>query len=340
MLDIAKKCGVSKAAVSFAFNDRSKIRKETYERIMAAAKELDYIPNPMAKRLSEGRTYTIGFLIPQKVEVSLNNPYEIEVLKGIGEESERKGYTINLIPPLHSSIAEAVKFAAVDGIITMGISIDESIKDALRKRKIPVVSIDGRKSDGLSSVNINDERAAYDQISYALQHGHRKFAIIALGKDEYEKSDGIKDTTGQRRLKGYEDALREYGLSLDEMVILTAEPTIKEGRRVLDLIEERERNITCIISMADAICYGIMKRAREIGISIPERYSLVGFDGLEDMISDIRLTTIRQPAAEKGVKAAELLFSLIEGKSRENAVVYVDYSLIEGESVKEMGKGK
>ena len=81
MLDIAKTCGVSKASVSFAFNDPKKIKRETYEKIMETARELDYIPNPMAKRLSEGKSYTIGFLLPQKLDVSLNNPYTIEVLK-------------------------------------------------------------------------------------------------------------------------------------------------------------------------------------------------------------------------------------------------------------------
>ena len=334
MADIAKECGVSKASVSFAFNNPGKIKRETYERIMDVAKKLDYIPDPTAKRLSEGKNYTIGFLLPQRIDISLNNPYAIEVLKGIGESCERNGYTMNLIPPLHSSIAEAVKFAAVDGLITMGISIDKKIKDALRSRKIPVVCIDGRKKDGLCSVNIDDEKAAYEQISYALKRGHRDFVLIALGRDEYVKDEKNEDSTSNRRLKGYEKALREYGISLSDTLILTSEPTVEEGKRIFDLIEKENRDITCIISMADAICYGIMKRAKERGVKIPQDISIIGFDGLENIFSDIPLTTIKQAASEKGSKAADILFSLINGEE-ERGTCFVDYKLIEGESVRD-----
>lgn len=333
MMDIAKECGVSKASVSFAFNSPDKIKRETYERIMDVAKRLNYIPDPMAKRLSEGKNYTIGFLLPQRIDVSLNNPYAIEVLKGIGESCEKNGYSVNLIPPLHSSIAEAVKFAAVDGLITMGISFSESIKDALKSRKIPVVCIDGRKQDGLPSINIDDEMAAYEQISYALKRGHREFAVIALGRDEYERKGDIRDTTGNRRLKGYERALSEYGLSLSDTLVITTEPTIDAGVRVLDNIIDSGRKITCIIAMADAICFGVMKRARERGIRIPEDLSIIGFDGLENISAYIPLTTIRQAASEKGRKAADMLFSLVQGKEISKGPCMVGYELIEGESV-------
>lgn len=333
MLDIAKTCGVSKASVSFAFNDPKKIKRETYEKIMETARELDYIPNPMAKRLSEGKSYTIGFLLPQKLDVSLNNPYTIEVLKGIGELAEKRGYTINLIPPLHSSIAEAVKFAAVDGIITMGISIDENIKDALRRRRIPVVSIDGREKDGLISVNIDDEKAAYEQMSYVLRKGHREIAVIALGKDEYGM-ETEEDTTSSRRLRGYERALKEYGLSLSRTLLFTAEPTLEEGKRVFDAIMKAGKNVSCIVSMADVICYGLIKGAWGKGLTIPSAYSIIGFDGLNNALSEVRLTSIKQPASEKGEKATELLFSLLDGNDEKESVHYVKYELTEGESVK------
>ena len=335
MADIAKECGVSKASVSFAFNSPQKIRRETYERIMNVARKLDYIPDPVAKRLSEGKSYTIGFLLPQKIDVSLNNPYAIEVLKGIGESCEKNGYSMNLIPPLHSSIAEAVKKAAVDGLITMGISIDKKIKEALRIRKIPVVCIDGRKRDGLCSVNIDDEKAAYEQIEYALKRGHRDFALIALGRDEYVSNKDDNDSTSNRRLKGYEKALRKYGLSLSDTLILTAEPTVEEGRRILDSIMKSGRRVSCVIAMADAICYGVMKRAKEIDLKVPEQLSIIGFDGLDNIFSDIPLTTIKQAASEKGSKAADILFAIINGEKQDDRAFFVDYRLIEGESVRD-----
>ena len=231
--------------------------------------------------------------------------------------------------------AEAVKKAAVDGLITMGISIDKKIKEALRIRKIPVVCIDGRKRDGLCSVNIDDEKAAYEQIEYALKRGHRDFALIALGRDEYVSNKDDNDSTSNRRLKGYEKALRKYGLSLSDTLILTAEPTVEEGRRILDSIMKSGRSVSCVIAMADAICYGVMKRAKEIDLKVPEQLSIIGFDGLDNIFSDIPLTTIKQAASEKGSKAADILFAIINGEKQDDRAFFVDYRLIEGESVRD-----
>ena len=101
--DIAEKTGYSKTAVSFAFNSPSRISKKAAEKILKAAKELDYIPDPMARNFSLGRHMALGFLLPQRVEASLGNPYIQSVISGIAEVCQKRGYMLTLIPPLHSS---------------------------------------------------------------------------------------------------------------------------------------------------------------------------------------------------------------------------------------------
>ena len=130
--DIARKSGYSKTSVSFAFNSPERISKEAVEKILRTAKELDYIPDPMARNFSLGRHMSIGFLLPQIFQESLQNPYMISVVRAIGSICESRGYTLTLVPPLHSSVTEAIKNATVDGIITMGLRIDKSIREVLR----------------------------------------------------------------------------------------------------------------------------------------------------------------------------------------------------------------
>ena len=171
MRDIAEKCGVSKATVSYAFSAPHKITRETYEMVMKAACELDYLPDPTARNFSLGRHYVIGFLLPQHLSVNLSNPHMQGIIKGVGTVCEENGYSLNIIPPLRSSLSEAVKSAMVDGFITIGIPIDLGIQDVLRQRHMPIVVIDGEEDPELTSVNVNNRAAARLQIGRALEKG-------------------------------------------------------------------------------------------------------------------------------------------------------------------------
>lgn len=335
MADIAQKSGYSKAAVSFAFNEPQKISKEAYDKIMAVANELDYIPDPMARNLSIGKHMVIGFLLPQKLEYSMNNPYTVGVIRGIGEICEEHGYTLNLIPPLHSSMPDAVKKAMVDGLITMGLTVDLGIQDVLRQRHMPIVTIDGEISEGVTSVNIDDRSAASCQINAALETGHKRFAIISLGKDAYDNSNNKKISTVSKRFDGYRDALSAYGLDINDMLLLTSEATFKEGARCADMIfADGYSPVSCIICMADIVALGIIMRAKELGIRIPEDCSIIGFDGLKDSeFIFTNLTTIEQPAETKGKVAAKALFDIIEGNETDIRSYLVPYQFISGETL-------
>ena len=332
MADIAQKSGYSKAAVSFAFNEPQKISKEAYDKIMAVANELDYVPDPMARNLSIGKHMVIGFLLPQKLEFSMNNPYTVGVMRGIGGICEEHGYTLNLIPPLHSSIPEAVKKAMVDGIITMGLTVDLGIQDVLRQRHMPVVTIDGAASEGVVSVNIDDEKAAYDIMMAALEKGHRDFAIISLSKDAYEQAENNRLTTSRKRFLGYERALKQYGLKIGDMLLLTSEPTFEQGLKCAEeIFSSNNRNITCVACMADIIALGVMKKAMEKNVLIPGDCSVIGFDGIADSQNMfLSLTTIEQPAETKGKVAAEALFNIINSQDDAKSIQHmVPYRLIE-----------
>ena len=314
MADIARLSGFSKASVSFAFNQPEKISQDTYKKIMAAAKELDYLPDPIAQNLSKGKMNVIGFLLPQSINSMLENPYSMEVMKGIGKVCEENGSNITIIPPLNSSIAEALKTAMVDGIITMGCTLDKSITDVIRRRHLPVVSIDGNPVEGIVLIQTDDEKAAETQMSRAIELGHRNFAIVSLKDNAYKGMDKDQDDTITKRLRGYRKALDKLGLKLEDQKIISVDPSFDEGEKAAELIFRESGDASCIICMADILAYGIMNKAEEMNIDIPGRYSLIGFDGIDIITKgQQKLTTIMQPGFTKGKAAAEELFRQIDG---------------------------
>ena len=199
IIDLAKACNVSKTTISFAFNNPSRISKETYNLIMQKAKDLDYIPNPAGRNFSLKKKQTIGFLLPQHFEATLSNPYITQVIQGIGNICNIKGYTLTLIPPFNGSMNEAVYKVSVDGLITMGINVEMTIVESLKRMLTPFVTIDGKPGKDIPSINIDDKKAAYDLMKEVLNKGHRKLAIVNLEETDFDNSSSYK-TLKQTRL--------------------------------------------------------------------------------------------------------------------------------------------
>ena len=213
--DIAQKSGYSKTAVSFAFNCPERISRDAVEKILSIAQELDYFPDPMARNFSLGRHLSLGFLVPQSFDISMDNPHVVDVLRGIGSICESYGYTITCIPPLRSSIAEAIKNATVDGIIGMGLEFGSEVQEAFKRRKLPFVCIDAIDEENVISVSIDNEEAAMRQMTEALGRGHRKIAVISLPGAAYlsdTDSPTVAPGVAAARNRGYLKAEKEYGI--------------------------------------------------------------------------------------------------------------------------------
>ncbi len=332
--DIARISGYSKTAVSFAFNDPSRISKQACETILAVANKLGYYPDPLARRFSLQRHESIGFLLPQHIHYSFQNPYIMQVVEGIGSVCQKYGNTLTLIPPLNESVLDAVRHAAVDGLITQGMSVEMEIVDSIRSRNIPFVTIDGIPSTDMPSVNIDDKSASRDIMNLVLAQGHHDIVIIGLRDVSYEKS--APDSIQKARLAGYQDAMQAYGLSLTSpsVTIHTSECTLEEGRLLARRILESEQRPTCVVCMSDIVAIGCLLQFTDMGISVPQDISIVGFDNIVESSYMIPpLTTIGQPASEKGRKAAEMLFSIIKKEPVSNHHVVIPYQVLERESL-------
>lgn len=332
--DIAKKSGYSKTSVSFAFNCPERISATAVEKILETAKNLDYIPDPIARNFSLGQHFSLGFLAPQSLDITILNPHVVEVLRGIGTVCEKNGYTLTLIPPLHSSIAEAIKNATVDGIIGMGLEFKSDIREALKKRKLPLVCLDAIEEDDTYSISIDNIEAAFTQMSKVLERGHRDIAIISLPEAAYiETKDAISPGVAQYRSMGYKKAIESCSAQVKtSQVAETA--TFRGGKSAAKEILSKA-SPSCIVTMSDIQALGVIEELKERKIRVPDDISVVGFDGsVKEYPLSFSLATIDQNGYKKGEKAAEVLFNILKGKEPSENKILMPFSFIDGGSLK------
>ena len=307
--DVAKAAGVSNATVSFAFNKPQEISEATVKRVMAVAHRLGYTPHPTARSLSTKRSGSIGFLIPQSVEVVFANPFVSDLIRGVGEICEQHDLTMLLVPPLNGSLESAIGRAAVDGFISLGLNTGDRSLDTLRRLGLPCILVDADPQPGIATINIDDFGGAAAAAAHLLELGHRRIAVVGLGEPRDRGESGI----GARRLAGYRQTIRAAGGAPPRVV--PAGVTFASGQAAFRQLWRAKHHPTAVLAMSDMAAIGLMATAREHGVLLPEELSVVGYDDIP-MASWVTptLTTVRQPIAEKGRQAARLLVAQLGGK--------------------------
>src|SRR4029077_1100213 len=158
--DVATAAGVSKTAVSFAFNNPEKLGQATLERVLGVAQELGYAPHPAARALSMRRSGTIGILIPQRLSTVFANPFVGELIQGLGDLCEEHDLTLLLVPPLDGSLEGAIPQASVAGLISLGLGPRDPALEVLDAMGIPTVLVDSESSSEHPVVNVDDRGGA------------------------------------------------------------------------------------------------------------------------------------------------------------------------------------
>ncbi len=292
----------------------------------------------MARNFSLGKHQSIGFLLPQDTEAALANPYIVDVIRGLGSRCQEKGYTLTIIPPLNNSIFEAVKNAMVDGLVTMGYILDENADKVIDQRNLPLVMIDGTEGKNILSINIDDTAAAYTQLKATLDAGHRDLSIISLYAPAYTELDNApKEGLVEKRLFGYKKALEEVGIRIEDVPTYIGKTTRNSGLEIAAEILSLPKRPSAVISMSDIIAIGVIKGLMAQGVRVPEDISVVGFDNIREAdLIEPQLTTIAQPAYDKGQKAADALFALINGEEFDKENCQIPFTLIERNTLKRL----
>jgi alanine racemase len=317
--DIAKKAGVSKTSVSYAFNDPSRLPKETVQRILEIAQEIRYVPNPVARSMTTGRTGALGILLPMSIPDIIPSPFLSEFLFGISEVCTEVGFSIMLVPPIMGSMEQAISNAAVDGFITLGVEENTEAMVMLQRRNVPFITVDSDPISGVPAVNIEDEAGARAVMDYVLKAGHRNLVIIAIKSEtpcRYQEYIG----TLRQRMNGYLSALENFDLELDgeQVRLLECESTISAGQEIFKHLWNSQKKPTAVVAMSDVVAIGLISAAKKHGLRIPHELSVVGFDDIPiASIISPSLTTVAQPIYGKGELAATLLIKNIEGEHRD-----------------------
>ncbi len=315
--EIAKHAGVSKTAVSFAFNAPSKLPDETVQRILKVANDMGYLPSPVARSLAGKRTGNLGLLFPQPMSEVMQNPYTLELLRGVGAVCDEQGYNIMLVSPILGSMRQAVSGAAVDGFLTIGLEYYKSTVRLLDQRDIPYVMVDSDPTPGAACVNIDDVHGAYSVMKHVLDHGHRRIDIYGIESGKHGDFETYVGTL-QHRIHGYRIALQEVGLDIDGQAVRLIECacTREGGSETFVQSWDSDSRPTAIVAMADIIALGTLETAQRHGVRIPTELSIVGYDDLPvSRWCSPALTTVRQPIVEKGRFATELLLERLNGES-------------------------
>jgi len=311
---IAKEAGVSKTAVSFAFNAPSQLAPNTVRHIREIAERMGYTPDPIARSMTTRRTNALGLLLPQDIATALANPFYTQFIRGIGYVCGQVGLTLMLVPPLWGSMLKAIPHATVDGFVVVGLEVDRGEIQLMRRRDVPFVMVDSEAPEDVSSVNVDDRSGAQAVMQHVLSKGHRQIALVCI---ESGKAGHVEEYTGTlaARLAGYRAALADQGLSLDDPGIQLVEaPTSWEGgQAAFEQIWAAKQRPTAIVAMSDIIAIGVMDAAKTHRLHLPRDLSVVGFDDLPDA-RHMRpgLTTVRQPVEEKGRLASEMLVAALQ----------------------------
>lgn len=316
--DLAEKAGVSKTAVSFAFNNPKRISEETYKRIMKIAKEIGYSPDPVARILATKQTGTIGVLFPQAVSEVFQNPYIADLIRGIGTVCDREGLALTLLSPMKGILNNTIQNAAVDGMIIIGVDKDSSVHSAFKMRNMPYVAIDAKCNADYINVGIDDRTMAESLMDVLLDNGHKNILFCALKPIAMDLAEPDQSTTIDERQKGIQDSIRKHNLpdnTIDSYTFIESETSFESSYKIAKQVLQKEDRPTAIYCMGDIQAFGFYKAATELGINIPEDLSVVSFDDLPlTGILYPELTAIHQPSYEKGVAATEILVKRIAGE--------------------------
>lgn len=312
IFDIAQRAGVSPMTVSRAFNNPEKVKPETRSAIMNVAEELNFHPNNVARSLALKRTNIVFVYIPKGL--SATEQFVAQSVTAIGERLGEHGYSFLLSRKLPSG-------ESFDGMIMMGVSNDEE-KNILAVKGLgkPVV-LYGNSSDFEAWVDVDNYAGEKAAVDYLLKRGRTKIAAVCAPQNMHY---------AEERLNAYKDCLAEHGIAVSEDMIAFGDAAESGGYECTKRLLENVRP-DAVVCATDTMALGCLRALREAGLSVPTDVAVVGFDGFgHENVGSPRLTTVRQPLFEVGVKLADVLISYIEGEGPQKIKILP--SLLEGES--------
>lgn len=304
MADVAAAAGVSTASVSRVLNAPDKVSRELRARIEAAVEKLAYVPHGSARALAARKFQTIGAVVP-----TLGVATFATGIDALQVRLESQGFTLLMACSHYDAEAEARQIRmllerGIDGLVLVGHQRRPEIYRQLNDANVPYACTYTIDRDG-ACVGYDNEAAHRKMIEYLVQLGHRRFGVITTPTHNNDRIAA--------RFRGAVNPIAEAGLPAPEIV--EAPYAIGEGRSALRGIMQRAPDTTAVVCTTDLHAIGAVAEARALGLAVPSRLSISGFDDLE-IVADIDppLTTVHVPSREIGERVADLLIATIAGR--------------------------
>jgi DNA-binding LacI/PurR family transcriptional regulator len=330
--DVAEHAGVSVATVSRVLTGSSPVAPAKRDRVLDAIEALGYRPSSLARSLSLGRTGVIGVVAPFFTHGATSAR-----LRGIMAGAAEHDVMIFNVESARQREDAFVKFARrdrLDGLIVISLPISDAEVEALRAERLPTVLVDLQHPD-LSGVSIDNVAGGELATRHLLERGHRRIAFVGDAP-----TSPLGYTSSDPRYRGYERALRDAGIALDESLVWRApgtslDPAVGHGPH--SRVDAREAMAgllaapappTAVFAASDQQGIGALEAAARHGVEVPRELAVIGFDDTE--IAEVAgLTTIRQPLERSGAEGMRLLLGELAAGEQERVDVPLGLELVE-----------
>ncbi len=305
--DVAAAAGVSTATVSRVLSDHPHVRPELRTRVLSAVAELEYRPNLVARSLRAQKTNAIGLILSD-----IGNPFFAGISRAVEDTAYEHGFSVLLCNTDENPEREALYLDLMRAEQVAGVILSPTQRTMARFAELnvafPVVLVDRSLKNGdADAVLLDNVNAAMELTTHLLEQGYRRIAALL----------GDTGTTGRERQRGYEAALREYGLAPVSALVRHVRPRIETGRAVTLELLDFDPPCDAILTGNSLLTAGALQAIRERNLAIPRDVALAGFDEtIWSSLVEPAITTLAQPTAEIGKTATELLLQRIAAPQR------------------------
>jgi DNA-binding LacI/PurR family transcriptional regulator len=320
LIDVAKAAGVSRSTASNVFARPDLVRPTVRAHVEDVARRLGYAgPDPKGRLLRAGKVNAIGVVLGEGLTEFFADPYNQEFMSGITEACDERGAGVSLISAKQEqALRWSIDSALVDGLVLMCMAGDTRLVELAHRRGLPFVATDTDPGPEFSSVLIDDRGGARLAAEHLIGLGHRDIGVLSLegagdgkvGFAEPARRASWEYRNTRERMRGYEDAFGSAGIATDAVPVVESFNDPEAARQMAGELFDLAPEITAVLAMSDVLALAAMKEARERKLSVPGEVSVVGFDDVPAAAaSSPPLTTVHQPIAEKGRRAARMIFA-------------------------------
>jgi LacI family transcriptional regulator len=305
--EVAEKAGVGVGTVSRVLNNHKSVRPETRERVLRSMQELGFIPNPHARRVAGGKSYTVSIILQV-----VGTEFYIRLLSGLEKTLEAHRYDSALFPLLGRERLERYLNSSTlayqsDGIVMASHNLGELYPEGKLPTRQPVVIVDGTNPHYDSVFLDNRLGGELAARSLAALEGD----ILAISVHQ-EIDEIFKNNVFDERMQGFFDTLTALGKPIPESRVRTVSFSLESARvAARDLLSAIEPPVN-VFASADLIALGVLEEARSLGLEVGRDVRVIGFDD-HPWSRERGLSTIHQPVEAMGAAAAELLVERLSG---------------------------